>query len=162
MSVKSKFPIEIWRGSFVVRIYRQKSAAVFTVAYYEDGQRKRESFGDRAEAREEADKVADRLSRHNGSSLSLRGNDLIEYTAAQEYLHQLHVRVDIAASEYSQAVSILNGRGTLVEAVRHFIPSRAGEIIPIRTHVLVNDLIKAREANHASKRHIQDLERAKQ
>jgi hypothetical protein len=52
--MKPTFPIEIWRGSVLVRIYHQKSAGVYTVAYYEDGQRKRASFGNLADAREES------------------------------------------------------------------------------------------------------------
>jgi hypothetical protein len=52
--------------------------------------------------------------------------------------------------EFAQAMAVLNGRGMLLEAARHFSMSRAGEIIPMRTLDLVADLIKAREANHAS------------
>ncbi len=155
--MKTKFPVEVRRGSIVVRIFRQKEAGVFTVAYYEDGQRKRVSFGDLADAREEADNTADRLSRSNSSSLILNGSDLAEYAMARECLNRVGARLDIAASEYSQAMSVLNGRGTLLEAVRYFCACRAGEVIPIRTQALVDDLIKAREANHASKRHVQDL-----
>jgi hypothetical protein len=82
-----------------VNIYRQKSADVFTVAFYEHGQRQRLSFRDEGEARQGADEVADRLSRHNGASLTLAGTDLVEYCQAQECLHPLGVRLDIAASE---------------------------------------------------------------
>lgn len=157
MSVKVKFPVQVRRGSVVVRIFRQKKAGVFTVAYYEDGQRKRVSFGDLADAREEADNTADRLSHCNGSSLILKGGDLAEYAMARECLNQVGARLDIAASEYSQAISILNGRGTLLEAVRYFSTSNAADITPIRTQDLVADLIRAREANHASIRHLKDL-----
>src|SRR5208283_2591849 len=61
------------------------------------------------------------------------------------------------ASEYSQAMSILKGQGTLLEAARRFVDSGAGEVIPVRTDSLVDDLLQARTANHASKRHLQDL-----
>jgi integrase len=140
-----------------VRIFHQEKAGVFTVAHYEDGERKRVSFGDLAKAREEANQVADRLGRLDGSTLNLRGDELLEYLRAKECLGQVGVRLDVAASEFSQAMSVLKGKGTLVEAVRLFSSSRAGEITPMRTQALVDDLIKAREANHASKRHLQDL-----
>ncbi|MGA2247689.1 MAG: tyrosine-type recombinase/integrase [Verrucomicrobiota bacterium] len=101
--------------------------------------------------------MADRLARHDGSTLNLRGDDLLEYLRAKECLYQEGVRLDVAASEFSQAMAVLKGKGTLLEAVRHFSSSCAGEITPMGTQALVDDLIKAREANHASKRHLQDL-----
>ncbi len=64
--MKPTFPIQVRRGSVIVRIFRQKSAGVFTVSFYQDGQRKRKSFGDLARARQEAGKVADRLSHRPG------------------------------------------------------------------------------------------------
>jgi integrase len=157
MAMNPTSPIEVKRGSVIVRIYRQKSAGVFTVSHYEGGQRKRASFCNLARAREEANQVADRLARHDGSSLILKGSNLIEYSRAQECLGPIGVRLDIATSEYSQAISILKGKGTVLEAVRYFATSRAAETTPIRTEELVKDLIKAREGNHSSQRHISDL-----
>lgn len=151
-------PMEIRCGSVVVRIYFQKKAGVYTVAYYEEGQRKRASYCDLVVARKEAEIIAERLSRNNGSSLTLRDLDLAVYKTARQHLDCIGTRLDIAASEYSQALSMLEGRGTLLEAVRYFKNTCAGDIVPIRTRALVDDLIKAREANHASKRHIKDLE----
>jgi hypothetical protein len=54
-------------------------------------------------------------------------------------------------------VSLPGGRATLIEAARRFIDAKGGEVIPIRTDRLVEDLLTARTVNHASKRHLQGL-----
>ena len=64
MVMKTKFPIRVRRGSVVVTIFHQQAAGVFTVAYYENGKRKRTSFGDLTKAREEAERAAHRRGAH--------------------------------------------------------------------------------------------------
>ena len=55
VAVRPTFPMQVRRGSVVVRILHQKSAGVFTVAYCEESQRRRQYFSDLADARDEAD-----------------------------------------------------------------------------------------------------------
>jgi len=163
MLVKPKFPMKVQQGSVTVQIYRQCPSKeypdyhTYTLTYYEDGQRKRTSFSGLQAAQEEAEAVAERISRGHGNALVLRNSDQLEYVRAKEALSPLGVHLDMAAVEYAQALSILNGKGSLIEAARYFTASCAGEIIPMQTQDLVADLLKAREANHASERHIKDL-----
>lgn len=155
--MKPKFPIIVRRGSVNVKIYFQPSAHIFTLAYYEGGARQRPSFADLETAREQANAVADRLARGDAGQLVLRDGERREYVRAKECLAPIGTPLDIAANEYSQAVSILKGKVSLLEAVRNYATSQAADMVPIRTADLVADLLKAREANHSSSRHIQDL-----
>src|SRR5438093_752891 len=156
MTMQTRFPITVRRGSVAVKIYHQASANVFTLMYYQDGERKRPSFADLQTAREQAGAIADRLARGDVGSLVLKDAARLQYARAQECLAPLGVPLDIAASEYAQALAILNSNGSLVEAARHFASTHAGAILPRRTEDLVADLIEARKRDGSSKRHIDD------
>jgi hypothetical protein len=161
--MSTKFPIEIKRGSVTVRIRCQHPSKqypdyeVFTLDYHEGGRRERPSFATLKEARKEAETAAERLARGEGQSLVLTGNDRLIYLQALETLYPLGIPLNVAATEYAQALAILRGKGSVLEASRHFAATHACEIRPIRTSDLVEDLIRTREANHASKRHLDDL-----
>jgi integrase len=45
----------------------------------------------------------------------------------------------------------------LLDAVRYYASTHGADMRPIRTGELVDDLVRTRGANHASKRHLQDL-----
>lgn len=160
MTTKPKFPFKVQRGSVSVQIYRQTSPKgydVYTLSYYEDGQRKRPSFADLGEARKEAQAAAERLARGERDCIVLRDTEALEYVRAQEFLLPIGVPLDSAANEYAQGMTMLNGKGSILEAVRFFVASNANDVVPVETQELVNHLIETRERNHASKRHLQDL-----
>ena len=101
--------------------------------------------------------VAERLSRGDGKALVLTGHERLVYLQAIEVLHPHQTPLNVAAAEFAQAMTILNGRGSVVEAARHFAAVRGGEIKPVSVRALVDDLIRTCKANHASKRHLDDL-----
>jgi integrase len=160
MPKKPDFPLAVRRGSVTVQIYKQtspKGYEVYLLSYYEDGLRKRPSFANLNEARKEAEEIAERLARGEVGSLVLRDTERLEYLRAHEFLDPLGIPLDFAANEYAQARGILHDKASLLEAVRFFVASNAGDIVPIQTADLVNHLIETRKQNHASKRHVQDL-----
>lgn len=161
MATRLTFPLTVQRGSVSVQIYRitsPKGYDVYTLSYYEDSQRKRPSFANLDEARKEAQIIAERLARGELGSLVLRDTEALEYVRAQEFLQPIGVPLDSAANEYAQAMTLLSGKGSVIEAVRFFVASNANDIVPIQTQDLVKHLIETRKQNHASKRHVDDLE----
>lgn len=158
-----EFPIEVKRGSVTVRIRRVCPSKkypdhfLFGLDYHEDGKRQRPSFGTLKEARKGAEDVAERLARDDSKALVLTGTERMIYLQAVEALHPHGIPLNVAITEFAQALTILKGGGSVVEASRHFAAVRGGEIKPISVRALVDDLIRTRQANHASKRHLDDL-----
>ncbi len=113
---------------------------LFVLNYHEDGKRHRPSFGTLKEARKAAEDAAERSTARRSCSPAPHG-----------------VPLNVAVTEFAQALAILNGGGSVVEASRHFAAVRGGEIKPISVRGLVDDLIQTRQANPASKRHLDDL-----
>jgi len=160
---QTEFPIEVKRGSATVRIRRVCPSKkypdyfVFVLDYHEDGKRRRPSFATLKEARKGAEDVAERLARGDSKTLVRTGNERLLYLQAVEALHPHGMPLGVAAAEFAQAMTILKGRGSVVEAARHFAAVRGGEIKPVSVRALVDDLVRTRKANHASKRHLDDL-----
>lgn len=159
-----EFPIEVKRGSVTVRIRRVCPSKkypehfLFVLDYLDDGMRQRPSFGTLKEARKGAEDAAERLARGDSKTLVLTGTDRMAYLQAVEVLHPHGMLLNVAATEFAQALAILNGGGSVVEASRYFAAVRGAEIKPINVRALVDDLIQTRPANHASKRHLHDLQ----
>lgn len=158
-----EFPIEVKRGSVTVRIRRvcpsQKYPEhfLFVLDYHEDGKRQRPSFGTLKEARKAAEDSAERLARGDSKTLVLQGNARLEYSRALELLSPLGVTLDVAAAAFAQANSLLNNKGTLVDAVKYYASTHGADMKPIRTAELIEDLIRTREGNNASYTHLKDL-----
>lgn len=158
-----EFPIAVKRGSVTVRIRRVCPSKrypdyfAFTLDYHEDGKRQRPSFASLKEARKGAEDVAERLARGDSKALVLTGPERLLYLQALEALQPHGTPLNVAVAEFAQAMTILGSRGSIVEAARHFAAVRGGEIKPISVRALVDDLIRTRQANHASKRHLDDL-----
>jgi integrase len=117
----------------------------------------RPSFRTLKEAQKEAQAAALRLSRGETGNVVLKGNAQLEYSRALESLSPLGVTLDVAAADFARATSLLNGKGSLLDAARYYASTHGADMRPIRVEELVDDLIRTREGNHASKRHLQDL-----
>jgi hypothetical protein len=151
------------RGSVTVWIRVQRptksnpSYQCYTLDYSVDGRRMRPSFRTLKEAQKEAQAAALRLSRGETGNVVLKGNAQLEYSRALESLSPLGVTLDVAAADFARATSLLNGKGSLLDAARYYASTHGADMRPIRVEELVDDLIRTREGNHASKRHLQDL-----
>lgn len=164
MHVKQpKFPVEIKRGSVTIRIRRVCPSPkypdyyCFGLDYHEDGRRQRPTFGTLKEARKEAAATAERLSRGDGKAITLTGGERVHYLQAMGALNPHQVPLSTAATDYAQALGLLNGRGSIIEACRFYAEAHGDDIKPIRVQALVDDLIEIRKQTHASKRHLDDL-----
>jgi len=74
-----------------------------------------------------------------------------------EVLHPYHVRLSTVANDYSEGMSLLKGRGSIIKACRYYAEAHGDDIKPIRVQALVDDLIETRKQNHASQRRLDDL-----
>jgi integrase len=153
--------MSVKRGNVAVKIYRHKSRlgyVSFVVAYYQaDGHLERATFAEFAAAKARAEGLAERLSTGEELILALEGPDRLRYLRATEMLQPVGIPIDVAVSEYAQAIQLLGGKGTLLEAVRCFSKQHGDPIRPRRVQDVVDELIATREKDGSSVRHVKDL-----
>src|ERR1700686_1243162 len=114
-------PVVVKAGNAAVKIYRGKSRGynLFTVVHYAGGSRKRETFGNLADARERAREVARALINGRAAVLELTNVDRDGYVGALELLRPLGIPLHSAVEEYVAARSYLDGESLLSAVKEH-------------------------------------------
>ena len=129
------FPLFIKESGISVRIRKQtrkkndREYSFYIVDYTLLGARKRETYADLAAAKNAACDACRKIANGEHYALQLKNQDRLVYLRAIETLEPVSVPLDVAASEFARAFALLNGRATLVEAVRDYI-SRHSVAIP--------------------------------
>ncbi|HVU27024.1 MAG TPA: hypothetical protein VHG71_04725 [Verrucomicrobiae bacterium] len=106
----SKRPIEVKNGSVTVKIYegtnhvQGNSYTQFTVVHYHGSQRVKRKFADLKTARREAETIAAQMAKGENDVLRLTAADRVVYLQAQEDLRPLNCPLNVAVSEYVNAV----------------------------------------------------------
>jgi integrase len=125
-------------------IYRQRQAkgaktyTSYTLAYSLLGKLKRQTFADLDEAEQAGQEAITRIAGGEQSILELRSRDREQYQRAVEAVAPFKVTLDVAALEYADARTVLNGSGTLAEAARYFMRQHAKEL----PRISVSDAVK--------------------
>ena len=153
-----KFPQVVKRGSVSVKIYRTPSRGydAFTISYYQDGARKRLSYGSLAEARAEAEVVACRLGNSDADVLTLRSADRAAYLRAMELLGPLRIRLETGAAELAEAKTAL-GDVPLMRAVQYYLARNPRGRTPITVAAVVKELLSAKKADGVSQGYLNHL-----
>ena len=154
-------PIEVKAGSAVVKIYPMinRGRRLYTVTHYPvAGQRIRQNFADLAKAKQEAYRLAASLQNGDISVLKLSNQDHSAYVHAVAKVKPTGRSLELAATEFAEAVQMLGNRTSLVEAVRFYVKHHPTTLPkkPIR-HV-VDEMISAKRADGMSARYLSDLE----
>lgn len=147
---RRKWPVKIKSGGHTVTIYRMprkkagRTYTEFRVAYYDtENVRHFESFSDFGAAERKAREVSATVTRGDAKALILTADERLTYQRAVDALKETNVSLDVAASEYARARTILKG-GDLIEAVRSFARTHADMQEKSVTDV-VEEFIKLRE-----------------
>jgi len=114
MKKELSFPLEISKGSTVVRIFRQvsnKSYESFTISYYQDEIRKREVLSDFALAKKRAKKLADRLSRGEVAAAGLKLQDERAYLNSKKLIKPTGLTLEAVCREYAEVFKVLKAVG---------------------------------------------------
>jgi len=137
-------------------IYRQKQRkgkatyASYTLAYSLLGKLKRETFADLAKAQTSGEEAIRRIAGGQQSILQLANRDREQYQRAVESLVAFNVTLDVAAQEYANARTVLNGTGTLAEATRFFAKYHAKELPRITVAAAVEKCVAQARADGKS------------
>jgi len=160
----SKRPIEIKNGNVTVKIYTVKnrvngaSYPQFTLVHYLGSQRIKRKFADLKEATREAELVAAKLASGENDVLRLTSIDRVIYLQACEDLRPLNRPLNIAVSEYVNAVKRLPQGASLGEAVDFFL-RRNPTALPQKTvREVVDELIASKTKQDRGDKHLADLE----
>jgi hypothetical protein len=126
---KSRFRLEITRHNHQVVITdsvdkgRYRS---YVISYYIEGTRKQLRRATLTDAKREANLILTNLANGEPDVLALTSTDRLIYLRACETLAKTKVPLDVAVNEYVYALGLLNGIGTLTDAVRLFMKHHAG------------------------------------
>lgn len=160
MKRKNGFPIRVEKNGVTVPIYRVRSGngyVSYVIAYRENGAPKRLGFPSVREARTAAKKAAKDIAAGNAKSVPVTPEDGQSFLRASEKLKPFGVHVETAAVEYAEALKILDGRSTVLEAIRRFARTLAVVTSEKTVQQVVDELIQTREKDGSSVRHIDDL-----
>ncbi|MBL9137555.1 MAG: tyrosine-type recombinase/integrase [Verrucomicrobiales bacterium] len=156
-----KFPMVVKVGAVSVKIYRSIDRGrytKFTVPDYSTGKRRLRQFADLAEAKSEAERLANLLSRGESAAASLGANERASYGRAIELLSPTGDSLELACARYGAAVQIL-GQGDLLEVAAKDYARRHPATREHRPTKSVRDaLIASRKGLGASPRYLDDLE----
>jgi integrase len=147
------FPLEVCKGSAVVRIFKQvsrKGYESFTVAYYQDGQRKREVLSLFEEAKKRAKALADLLSKGETAAASIKLEDARAYSNAKELLKPTGVTLEAACREYAEAFKILGGV-SILHVARDYTKRHNLKAEPKSVQEVVDEFMLAKEQGRATR-----------
>lgn len=159
--VKLSEPIVVKAGSAVVKIYPiiNRGRTLYTVTHYPvTGQRKRQNFADLAEAKAEAYRLAASLQDGEIAVLKLSNRDHSAYVHAVAQVQPTGRSLEVAASEFAEAVRMLGKRTSLVEAVRFYVKHHATALPKKSIREVVDEMIAAKRADGMSHRYLEDLD----
>lgn len=145
-------------GSTTVPVYTSKTRTceTFVVSWYDGSKRARKSFSDFEEAKRHAKRIAEELSEKGTASYTLTGSDKLVYLRARELLKPLGIQLDVAATEYVQALKALRGL-PLVQSCKEYarIGPKTAESPTVET--IVDEFILVKSGAGRSERHVNDL-----
>jgi hypothetical protein len=115
-----EFPKEIRRGSISVTIYEtpSKGYSNYTLAYYQDGRRKREYGADYSAILNRADEVLDDLAEGKPTMVgALNSSERNEYVRAKAALAGIKLPLDVVCRHYAVRQALLDAQGALQQLV---------------------------------------------
>jgi len=155
---KITFPFEVKRGSVSVKIYHTPSHGCdsFTLAYWQDGARKRPTFPSFEKAKDEADVVVTRLGNADADVLTLSSADRAAYLRARQLCDAVGVPIETAAAEFAHAKRLL-GNIPLAQAVEFFLERHPTQIAPRAVKVVIDEMLKAKKGDGLSEGYLNHL-----
>ncbi len=159
----SGIPLIVKEGNVSVKIYlgsiqaKGRTYKQYTLAYYDGIKRVKKRFADFADAKSEADLAVTKLANGEGLVLRLTSVDRANYLQAVETLQPFGRALNIAVSEYADAMKLLPEGVSLREAVSDFA-RRQKTVRESRTGPqLVVEYIASKEKAGKSEAYLRDM-----
>jgi len=158
--MKTSFPQTITKKGVSITIRRITKGRYqsYRVEYMSQGERKLVWRADYADAKKTAEDAITAISNGDNGALALRDNDRHVYERARDVLLPAGIKLDVAARDYAESVSLLGGRASVVEACRDWL-KRHDVRLPKKTVAdATDDCIASAKTDGKSRRRIQQLE----
>ena len=161
-----EFPTVVRRGSLRVTIYETptKGYENYTLVYYQDGQRKRETSDDFTAVRNRADEVLDDLEEGRPTQAgALKTSERAEFVRAKAILFKVSAvtkspppPLDVVARHYAEAIKSL-GNDLVIEAAREYARRHPVKMPTKLAADVVTEFLDEKEKQGRSERHLETL-----
>jgi hypothetical protein len=141
----------------IVKSKNGREYIAFVVDYVLLGKRKQDWRADLAEAKQAAREACRKIADGEHMALELKNGDRMTYLRATEALAFVNMDLDTACREYAEAIQILSGRGSLVEAARFFAKTHNVELPAIDTTKAVEEMLAQSQADGKSQERLHQL-----
>ena len=155
---KKSSVISVKRGSAVVKIYTTpcRGKKRYTISYWLDGTRKRQTFDNLDRAKTEAATAATQMTSGDLDVLELTSADRAAYLRAQQLLAPSGCSIELAASQFAEAVKRL-GATPLLSAVDFYLSKNADVVTGRTVPEVVAEFLAAKEQDGLSARYLKTL-----
>jgi integrase len=152
------FPHEISNGSTVARVFRNLNRGrwLYTLSYWVDGQRKRQTFADYFDAKKAADKFLEGLNNGQVDALAMTNEQRNAFFRASELLPP-GVALETAAAVFAESYKILGG-SRQVEAAHFYVKKHPTMIQSKPVADTAHDLVAMLKADGRSAAYTRDIE----
>jgi integrase len=141
----------------IVKSKNGREYTAFVVDYVLLGKRKQDWRADLEEAKQAAREACRKIADGEHMALELKNGDRMTYLRATEALASVNMDLDTACREYAEAIQILSGRGSLVEAARFFAKTHNVELPAIDTGKAVEEMLAQSQADGKSQERLHQL-----
>lgn len=159
---KQRGPIEIIEAKGIkIPIYYSPIRGVdsYQISFYKAGKRDRERVASVEAARTRAKELIEELADGTAHVAAFTPKQTAAINEAVEILQPTRVSVTEAARQFAEAYALLDGQGTLVEAVKYFLAERKKAQLPsIKFPDLVKLFLKNIEEEKKSRRYRLDMQ----
>jgi integrase len=151
-----KFPLTVSEQGVRAKVRKITQAkkgheyVFYSAEYVLLGKRKQEWFANLADAKKAASDACKKIANGQQQVLQLTSLDRLIYVRAVDSLQHLQIPLDVAASEFAQAFSILGGRASLVEAARDYVARHSVAQVKINVADAVKRLVEQAKADGKS------------
>jgi integrase len=129
----------------------------FMLAFYADGQRKRERFYSLEEARQRAREIIKELSSGAAHASTFTPAQVSVIAEVTQQLRQINVKLSVAVREYAEAHRILAGSGSVVEAAIAYARDAARRRMPRKSVAeVVEEFLASIQTTGLSQRYLRD------
>jgi hypothetical protein len=150
---KATFPITIREGGVSATIRRfittktlqegkDRKYESFRVDYVLLGERKQVWRASLDEAKQAASDACKRIANGDQLALELRSGDRMTYLRATEALTGRNVPLDMACRDYAEAITILSGKTSVIEAARFYMAQHKVDLPRVDVSQAVEEMIE--------------------
>ena len=152
-------PVEVIEGKNArIPIYDAGEGKVI-LAYYAEGKRKLVKCQSLEAGRTRAKEIIGSLTSGNAHAASFTVRQTAAINDAIEILQPTRVALTEAARQFADAYTLLDGRGTIVEAVKFFLEEhQKAQLPPIKVSVLTESFLKHLKEQKKSRRYTLDMQ----